>query len=92
MTTVASKEKPVQATRYPATNAAVGANGRSADLRFSETRPKIITVGVTDGSIIANIITAHMTNMKTKSAADHAIIFGIAMLLLSDVVGELNPR
>ena len=36
-----------------------------------------MTVGVTEGSIIANIITAHITNMKTASMTDHDIIAGI---------------
>jgi hypothetical protein len=39
-----------------------------------------MTVGVTDGSIMANIITAHMINMKMTSAVDHCIIFGIAIV------------
>ena len=34
---------------------------------------------VTDGSIIANIITAHMTSMKAKSATDQVVIDGMDM-------------
>ena len=47
-----------------------------------------MTVGVTEGSIIANILTAHMRNMKTKSAPDHAIIIGVAMLPPNDAEGD----
>ena len=38
-----------------------------------------MTVGVTEGSIIATIITAHMTNMKANSAADHVVMAGAAI-------------
>ena len=51
-----------------------------------------MTVGVTEGSIIANIITAHMTNMKTTSVADQDIIIGIAMPPPIDIEDDLSPR
>ena len=57
----------------------MGAKGRPADARFSRTLSKIITVGVTEGSIMANIMTAHITSMKRKSTALQGAISGIAM-------------
>lgn len=89
---VAASEKPTQASKYPATKELVLAKGRPTDLRFSVTRPKIITVGVTEGNIIANIMTAHITNIKTKSNADHASIIGIAIPSPIDMEGDLSPR
>ena len=48
-----------------------------------------MTVGVTEGSIIANIMTAHITNMKTKSDPDHAIPTGV--IILSGMVACCRP-
>ena len=76
---VANSEKPHHTSKYPLTNAAVGAYGRPTNSRFSRTRPKSRIIGVADGSIIATIITVHMMNMKPKSAAPHCIMFGTAI-------------
>ena len=81
---VASKENPNQTSRYPITNAPVGANNRPANSRFSLTRPNIMTVGVTEGSIIANIMIAHMTNMNKTSAVDHCMTVGIVIWPIKD--------
>jgi hypothetical protein len=50
-----------------------------------------MTVGVTDGSIIANIITAHIASMKIKSVADHAKVMGYAKTSI-DLEDDPWPR
>jgi hypothetical protein len=43
------------------------------------TEANIKTIGVAEGTIMATIITAHMTNMRTKSTAPQDCIWGIAI-------------
>ena len=58
----------------------MGTNGRPSHSRFRITRANSSTIGVADGSIIATIITVHMTNMKTTSFRLQDWVLGMATL------------
>ncbi len=68
---VATAEYAVQTARYPARKMLTGTNGRPADWRRWFTLRKARTIGAAEGTIMATIITAHITKSRRTAIAPH---------------------
>jgi hypothetical protein len=49
-------------------------------------------MGATEGTIIATIMTAHMTNVRTTSRTPQACIWGMAIAIAPSMVGMPHAR
>ena len=75
---VATALNAVQTSRYPARKRPVGTSGSARSRRFRFAAAIIRMSGEADGTIIATIMTAHMTNRSARSTNPHACIRGMA--------------
>src|SRR5262245_29376760 len=68
---VAARLKTVQIIRYPRRNTATGTYGPLRSLRRWFTVANVITIGVTEGAIMATIMMDHITNMVRNPGTFH---------------------
>jgi len=69
---VAIAENAVQTARYPKMKMATGTNGRSVACRRWFTVRKARIIGAADGTIMATIITAHITKRSRTVVGPHS--------------------
>src|SRR5579863_895896 len=71
---VATAEYAVHTARYPKRNVPTGTSGRSVVCRRWFTVRKARIIGAADGTIMATIITAHITKRRRTAIASHGMI------------------
>ena len=76
---VATAEYAVQTARYPARKMPTGTSGRAAVCRRRLTPRKASTIGAAEGTIMATIITAHITKSNRTVVAPHSWAPAISM-------------
>jgi hypothetical protein len=76
---VATAENAVQTARYPRRKIATGTSGRAVARRRSFTVRKARIMGAADGTIIATIITTHITNRSRTVGTPQSVSPGMTM-------------
>jgi hypothetical protein len=71
---VATAEYAVQTVRYPQRKMPTGSSGREVFFRRWFTLRKARIIGAADGTIMATIITAHITERRRTATMSHGII------------------
>ena len=79
MPSVATNANPAQITKYPERKTLVATKGRDCSRRLRFTVANNRTIGAALGTIMATIITAHITNISEKSAPLQDLTLPMAM-------------